>query len=123
MKLFALLFWENFSLIIYLSFSLLGVLDPVELSMISGSFIKSKGEALSAIQEEDTNCDSNPSNLQTLEENLFKQLPVKTSEMRNNGGSLLLKKRKNEAPTSVVSLNIEVLIFLVMEVVTFYDSF
>lgn len=123
MKLFALLFWENFSLIIYLSFSLLGVLDPVELSMISGSFSKSKGEALSAIQEEDTNCDSNPSNLQTLEENLFKQLPVKTSEMRNNGGSLLLKKRKNEAPTSVVSLNIEVLIFLVMEVVTFYDSF
>lgn len=80
-----------------------GVLDPVELSMISGSFSKSKGKALSAIQEEDTNCDGNPSDLQTLEKNLFKKLPVKTSEIRNKGGSLLPKKRNNEAPTSVAT--------------------
>ena len=86
-----------------------GVLDAAELSMISGSFSKSSGQILSAIEEESV---SNFSDLQALEDNLFKELPPSTSKKtKENSGSLLPKKKNNEAPTSVVRFNLEVLIF------------
>lgn len=82
--------------------------------MISGTVSKFNGDSLSTIQEEGTNCGSSSSDLSSLEENLFTELPVSTSgKYRNNGGSLLPKKdssvKNNDAPTSVVSFKHEVL--------------
>ncbi|KAM6578778.1 hypothetical protein CsatB_030615 [Cannabis sativa] len=82
-----------------------GVLDPVELSIISGNVSKFSGETLSSIREEDTSCaGAASSNLRAIEENLFTDLPPTTSgKYRKNGGSSFLPKnnspvRKNGPP-------------------------
>ncbi|KAA8543990.1 hypothetical protein F0562_021833 [Nyssa sinensis] len=76
-----------------------GVLNPVELSMLSGNFGSSSGEVLSVIHEEGrkslsgvSNCASDSVHLQALEETLFKEIPETTLNVdREKGGSSLLK--------------------------------
>ena len=75
-----------------------GILNSEELSLINGSFSKSSGESLSSIQEEDPLYDS--SDLQALEDKLFKEVPKAASN-----------KDKKAAPSSAVrrtSLVVEV---------------
>lgn len=60
--------------------------------MISGNSSKSSGNILSVIEEEGPNCTSDSSDLQVLEENLFKELPATTpNKDRNASGGLLPK--------------------------------
>ncbi|KAL5832989.1 hypothetical protein ACOSQ3_016663 [Xanthoceras sorbifolium] len=69
-----------------------GVLDPLELSMISGSFGKSSGEMLSVIHEDrrDSLLSGDSEKLVALEENLFKELPSSTTnEDRKSSRALL----------------------------------
>ncbi|KAK3206103.1 hypothetical protein Dsin_020149 [Dipteronia sinensis] len=70
-----------------------GVLDPLELSMISGSFGKSSGEMLSAIHEDGRDSLSGDSEKLVLhEENLLKELPSSSKKAdRKCSGSLLPK--------------------------------
>lgn len=95
-------------------FSWLGVLDPLELSMISGNINQSGGERLSVIHEErresllGLDCSSESTDLQALEQNLFKELPVSIrNEDKNVAGGLRSKNgsstRDNVAVASVVS--------------------
>lgn len=63
-----------------------GVLDPDELSMISGSYGNSHGEALSAISEERTKSPYHSSKFTFASENLQ---AFSASKNRNNGGLLL----------------------------------
>lgn len=79
-------------------FPLSGVLNPAELSMISGNSSKSSGNMLSVIEEEGPNCTSDSSDLQVLEDNLFKELPATTpnKDIRNASGGLL---PKHSSPT------------------------
>ena len=92
-----------------------GVLNPSELSMISGSFSKVGGEMLSVISEEGRESLSgvldgtrDTAGLQALEENLFKELPTSSMNKDGKGGSRLLPKhgspaRDNMASASAVS--------------------
>ncbi|KAK2643268.1 hypothetical protein Ddye_025031 [Dipteronia dyeriana] len=70
-----------------------GVLDPLELSMINGSFGKSSGEMLSAIHEDRRESFSGDSEKLVLhEENLLKELPSSSKKAdRKSSGSLLPK--------------------------------
>ncbi|XP_020532593.1 uncharacterized protein LOC105628158 isoform X2 [Jatropha curcas] len=72
-----------------------GVLDPLELSMLSGNLGKSNGETLSVIHEGresmsgELDSVSDSSDLQALEDNLFKELPSSTlNEGRKIAGTL-----------------------------------
>lgn len=74
-------------------FLLAGVLNPLELSMVSGKFDALSGERMSVIKEEETNsvhddldCSNDSAELQALEEKLFKELPVSTSHGGKNTG-------------------------------------
>ncbi|CAK9169133.1 unnamed protein product [Ilex paraguariensis] len=91
-----------------------GVLNPIELSMLSGTFGSSSEEALSVVNEEDREyssyCDSNyiadSTNVQTLEEHLFKEIPAAVSHIEREKGGCLppkcdLSVRYNTALTHV----------------------
>ncbi|KAI9196022.1 hypothetical protein LWI28_020326 [Acer negundo] len=92
-----------------------GVLDPLELSMISGSFGKSSGEMLSAIHEDRRESLSGDSEKLVLhEENLLKELPSSSKKAdKKSSGSLLPKNGPsagvNAASASAVSAFIIVL--------------
>nr|POE54651.1 hypothetical protein CFP56_47292 [Quercus suber] len=88
-----------------------GVLNPSELSMISGSFSKVGGEMLPIIPEEGRESLSgasdgthNAADLQSLEVDLFKELPTSVKKDGKSGSRLLLKHgspaRDNVAPAS-----------------------
>ncbi|KAJ0084261.1 hypothetical protein Patl1_30785 [Pistacia atlantica] len=89
-----------------------GVLDPSELSLISGNIGKSRGEMLSVIDEDRRESLVGESeDLTALEENLFKEPPASTiKEDRKSAGSSLPKKvasagvNRNVASTSAVSV-------------------
>ncbi|XP_010244997.1 PREDICTED: uncharacterized protein LOC104588669 isoform X2 [Nelumbo nucifera] len=81
-----------------------GVLDPVELSMLSGSYCKNSLEPLSSVPEETrtslSDCSDlggDASDLQDLEENLFKKSPSKhPQEYQKLSGGLLPKSKTSE---------------------------
>lgn len=91
-----------------------GVLDPLELSIISGDIGKSRGDMLSVIDEDRRESMAGESeDLTALEENLFKELPASTiKEDRKSAGSSLPKKvastgvNCNVASNSAVSVPI-----------------
>ena len=74
-----------------------GVLNSLELSMLSGSIGSSCREVLPTIHEERRTLSGNYGSnndsavLQVLEENLFKETHATNSNERDNGGSLLMK--------------------------------
>uniref|UniRef100_A0A2N9FRI2 Uncharacterized protein n=1 Tax=Fagus sylvatica TaxID=28930 RepID=A0A2N9FRI2_FAGSY len=87
-----------------------GVLNPSELSMISGSFSRVGGEMLSVISEEGRESLSGVSDgtrdtagLQAIEENLFKELPTSSLIKDGKGGSRLLPKHGSPARDNVAS--------------------
>jgi hypothetical protein len=94
-----------------------GVLDPLELSMISGGFSKVGEEMLPGIPEEGReslsgvlDCTRDSTDLQALEENLFKELSTSSlNEDRKRGCCLLPKHgsaaRDNVSPASQVSFS------------------
>jgi hypothetical protein len=94
-----------------------GVLDPVELSMISGGFSKVGEEMLPCIPEEGReslsgvlDCTRDSADLQALEENLFKELSSSSMKKdRKRGGCLLPKHgssaRDNVSPATEVSFS------------------
>lgn len=95
-----------------------GVLNPSELSMISGSFSKvgGGGGMLSIIPEEGRESLSsasddthNAADLQSLEVDLFKELPTSVKKDGKSGSRLLPKHgspaRDNVAPASAVSFS------------------
>ncbi|KAL7201876.1 hypothetical protein ACSBR1_033552 [Camellia fascicularis] len=87
-----------------------GVLNSLELSMLSGSIGNSNRKVLPTIHEEgrtlsvNSGSNSDSAVLQVLEENLFKETHATNSNERDNGGSLLMKHvssaRDNAASTS-----------------------
>ncbi|XP_057483482.1 uncharacterized protein LOC130770156 isoform X2 [Actinidia eriantha] len=87
-----------------------GVLDPLELSILSGSFGNSSREVLPAIHEEETKVSSNSgcaisADVGLSGENLFKENPATSSNKKANANSLLMKHvsstRDAAAPTFV----------------------
>lgn len=80
-----------------------GVLDPDELSMISGTYGNSCGEQLSAISEERTKSPYSSSKYRFVSENLQASSANKN---RNNGG-LLLPQRNLVAAESKVSCKLQ----------------
>ena len=93
-----------------------GVLNQSELSMISGSFSKVGGGMLSIIPEEGRESLSgasdgthNAADLQSLEVDLFKELPTSVKKNGKSGSRLLPKHgspaRDNVAPASAVSFS------------------
>ncbi|CAL5392080.1 unnamed protein product [Camellia sinensis] len=74
-----------------------GVLNSLELSMLSGSIGNSCREVLPTIHEEgrtlsgNSGSNSDSAVLQVLEENSFKETHATNSNERDNGGSLLMK--------------------------------
>lgn len=93
-------------------FSFVGVLNPIELSMISGTDISSSTEGLSTINEDDSlsnDCQSNTesADLQALEKNLFKEVPAVS--LKKNTLHLPPKHspaRVHGTSTSLVSFNL-----------------
>lgn len=92
----------------------LGVLDPLELSMISGTNVNSSREGLSTINEDDSLSNdyvshSDSPDLQALEKNLFKEAHAVSA--KKDRGSVHLPPehnspaRSHRASTSVVSFN------------------
>ncbi|XP_021279293.1 uncharacterized protein LOC110412953 isoform X2 [Herrania umbratica] len=86
-----------------------GVLNSTELSLISGDFGNLSGEKLSVIEEEriESLCGDSP-DLQALENNLFKELPLNNSNKNEQKkiGSSLLQKSSGSAPRSAVKQNV-----------------
>ncbi|KAJ4725959.1 Retrovirus-related Pol polyprotein from transposon TNT 1-94 [Melia azedarach] len=81
-----------------------GVLDPSELSLISGNFGKSSGKMLSVIEEdgiESSGCNSE--DLTALEENLFKDLPASNASEDRKSSGALFSKIGSSAGVSVAS--------------------
>ncbi|XAR60487.1 hypothetical protein NMG60_11033894 [Bertholletia excelsa] len=81
-----------------------GVLNPLELSMLSGSFGNSSGEELPVIHEEgrlsvDSAGISSSADLQVLEENTLKRTPGPNLEKRVNGVSSLTKHASSPQDT------------------------
>ena len=74
-----------------------GVLDPLELSILSGSFGNSSREVLPAIQEEvrkvssNSGCASDSADVGLLGEKLFKENSAISSNKKENASSLLMK--------------------------------
>ncbi|KAK6235356.1 hypothetical protein SCA6_010693 [Theobroma cacao] len=86
-----------------------GVLNSTELSLISGDFGNLSGEKLSVIEEERIESLSGDSpDLQALENNLFKELPLNNSNKNEQKkiGSSLLQKSSGSAPCSAVKQNV-----------------
>ncbi|KAF3438719.1 hypothetical protein FNV43_RR21483 [Rhamnella rubrinervis] len=83
-----------------------GVLNPAELSMISGNSSKSSGNMLSVIEEEGPQCTSDSSDLQVLEENLFKELPATTPNKDRNATGDLLPKHRSSPRSDARSANL-----------------
>ncbi|VVB16678.1 unnamed protein product [Arabis nemorensis] len=89
-----------------------GVLDPVELSKITGNACQTGGGLLPAIQEEfresmsASKCTSVSPGLQALEENLFNDLPLnsKSREKKKMSGILSKYASPSKAQSSLVSL-------------------
>lgn len=85
---------------------MLGVLNSTELSLISGNFSKLSGEKLLAIEEEPgESLSGDSSDLQALESNLFKELPLNNSnakEAKKIGISSLRQKSSGSASRSTV---------------------
>ncbi|XVF47093.1 hypothetical protein PTKIN_Ptkin03bG0081600 [Pterospermum kingtungense] len=83
-----------------------GVLNSEELSLISGNLGKLSEEKLTVIEEERRESLSGDSpDLQALEDNLFKELPLKSSskkKVEKKIGSGLLQKSSGSAPRSTV---------------------
>ncbi|KFK27546.1 hypothetical protein AALP_AA8G397700 [Arabis alpina] len=72
-----------------------GVLDPVELSKITGNACQTGGDLLPPIQEESmsaSKCTSVSPGLRALEENLFNDLPVKSKSREKKKVSGMLSK-------------------------------
>lgn len=92
-----------------------GVLDPAELSLLSGSSVKSSSEYLPSVHEEEleslsecSDLSGDGSLLQSVEENLFKELPARSgNEDQKVASSLLLMSkasgREAAAPMHAVS--------------------
>ncbi|KAJ7980946.1 copine family protein 2-like isoform X2 [Quillaja saponaria] len=85
-----------------------GVLNPLELSMISGDYNKHNGGMLCAIHEEEQNpvssnmdITSDPSEFQALEEKLFKQSSASNSLADGKLGACLLPKHDASTNDSV----------------------
>ncbi|XP_059429216.1 uncharacterized protein LOC132163031 [Corylus avellana] len=85
-----------------------GVLDPVELSMISGGFSKVGEEMLPCIPEEGReslsgvlDCTRDSADLQALEENLFKELSSSSMKKDRKRGGCLLPKHGSSARDNV----------------------
>ncbi|KAK2975380.1 hypothetical protein RJ640_012391 [Escallonia rubra] len=96
-----------------------GVLDPLELSMITGTFGKSSGEPLSVINEEGRNVfsgDSKPT-IKYVDVRAFREISstevsdIASSENRDKGGSLVAGHNSSahdgSTPTSVVDSPVE----------------
>ncbi|OMO77206.1 hypothetical protein COLO4_25271 [Corchorus olitorius] len=87
-----------------------GVLNSTELSLISGNFGKLSGGTLSVIEEERRESLSSDSiDLQALETNLFKELPLNDStknEDKKIGSSSLVQKSSGSASRSAVRPNV-----------------
>lgn len=91
----------------------LGVLDPLELSMISGGLSSVGEEVLPCIPEEGReslsgvlDCTRDSADLQSLEENLFKELSTSSLNEDKKRGCCLLPKhgltvRDNVSPAAV----------------------
>ncbi|OMO71174.1 hypothetical protein CCACVL1_18389 [Corchorus capsularis] len=86
-----------------------GVLNSTELSLISGNFGKLSGGTLSVIEEERRESLSSDSiDLQVLETNLFKELPLNDSsknEDKKIGSSSLVQKSSGSASRSASKTN------------------
>ncbi|XP_048234556.1 uncharacterized protein LOC8289750 [Ricinus communis] len=68
-----------------------GVLDPLELSMLSGNLGKSSGEMLSVIHEGRESLSGDSPNMHTPNNNLFKESPSKTPNQGRKVAALLPK--------------------------------
>ena len=93
----------NFSLMYF--FLVLGVLNSTELSLISGNIDKSSGEKLLVIEEEVESLSGDSQDLQALENNLFKELPLNNSNKKEEKkiGSSLPPRSSGSTPRSAVS--------------------
>ncbi|KAH1130515.1 hypothetical protein J1N35_001893 [Gossypium stocksii] len=87
-----------------------GVLNSTELSLISGNFSKLSGEKLLTIEEEPgESLSGGSSDLQALESNLFKELPLNNSnakEAKKIGISSLRQKSSGSASRFMVKQNV-----------------
>ncbi|XWS52728.1 hypothetical protein CRYUN_Cryun11dG0095300 [Craigia yunnanensis] len=85
-----------------------GVLNSTELSLISGKFGKLSGEKLLVIEEEIESLSGDSQDLQELENNLFKELPLNNSNKKEEKkiGNSLLPKSSGSAPRSAVKQNV-----------------
>ena len=100
---------QNINVFVIICF--IGVLNPLELSMVSGNFDTFSGKGMSVINEEesgDLDCANDLAELQAIEEKLFKELPVSTSNGGNSIGGCTQpmqhsSTRNDEAPAPAVS--------------------
>ncbi|KAA3458972.1 hypothetical protein EPI10_013510 [Gossypium australe] len=87
-----------------------GVLNSTELSLINGNFSKLSGEKLLTIEEEPgESLSGDSSDLQALESNLFKELPLNNSnakEAKKIGISSLRQKSSGSASRFMVKQNV-----------------